>query len=90
MIDGPSGWHDSFALFFASSRASRETLSSLMAIYIAKIPDTVLPCSVQGKTVGAEALELLPFSGCLWIKARWSTNAGSGAAFKDPDTSLAG
>ena len=61
-----------------------------MTIYGAKIPDTVLLCGGAGKTVGAEALELLPVSGCLWIKARWSTNAGSGAAFKDPDTSLAG
>ena len=48
------------------------------------------PLWEKGKTVGAEALELLPVSGCLWIKARWSTNADSGAAFEDPDTSLAG
>ena len=68
---------------FAPSRPSREILFSY-------IPGTVLPCGENGKTVGAEALELLPVSGCLWIKARWSTNADSGAAFKDPDTSLAG
>ncbi len=61
-----------------------------MAITSANILGTVLPCGGKGKTVGAEALELLPVSGCLWIKARWSTNAGSEAAFNNPDTSLAG
>ena len=42
-------------------------------------------CSLKNclsQTVGAEALELLPVGGYFWIKARWSANAGSGAAFK--------
>ena len=42
-----------------------------------------MPCVVARKTVDAEALELLPVGGFIWIKARYSTNSGSGAAFKE-------
>ena len=78
MINGPSGQR----YIFASSCLCAKFLLTRRA----QIPGAVVPCSVKGKTVGAEALELLPVSGCLWIKARWSTNADSGAAFKNPNT----